>query len=224
MPKLFELYLGNLAGDQDPSNFEIKSEYFNLFDDARKEFDKALLKKIMKMEYDSECLGEKYKNIKEYEKELKDKKQELISKEHNNGYCFITINPPDSVSLKDFKAAVEKLVVRNIYSHSIYAYEQRGTSSQDMGRGRHCHILCKRNLMYKPSKVAELTKNTFKKIVDIKNPALLNIQHIGEDFAKDKQDYIVGEKTGDGKDQKQLLDIPWRQSVDLEPYYGELLF
>jgi hypothetical protein len=94
MPKLFELYLGKLADNQDPENYSLKEEYFNLFDDARKEFDKALLKKVMKMEYEAETLGEKYKNIKLYEKELKEKKQELVSKEHNNGFCFITINPP----------------------------------------------------------------------------------------------------------------------------------
>jgi len=222
MPKLFELYLGKLAEDNDPQNYSLKLEYFNLFDDARKEFDKALLKKVMKMEYEAETLGEKYKNIKEYEKELKEKKQELISKEHNNGYCFITINPPDDVSLKVFKTAVEKLVGRNIYLEHIYVYEQRGTSSEDMGKGRHCHMLCKRNLMYKPSKVAELTKNTLKNIVDVKNPALLNIQHIGEDFAKDKIDYITGAKTGEGKDQKQEMDVPWRLSEGLEPYYGSI--
>jgi hypothetical protein len=217
MPKLLELYLGNCE------DYYIKEDYINLFDETIKEFDKTLLKRVMKLEYEAETLGEKYKNIKQYEKELKEKKQELVSKEHNNGYCFITINPPDDVSLKVFKTAVEKLVARNIYTESIYVYEQRGTSSEDMGKGRHCHLLCKRNLMYKPSKVAELTKNTLKNIVDVKNPALLNIQHIGEEYAKDKIEYITGEKTGDGKDQKQEIDIPWRESEGLESFYGSVL-
>lgn len=217
MPKLLELYLGNCE------DYSIKEDYINLFDETIKEFDKTLLKRVMKLEYEAETLGEKYKNIKQYEKELKEKKQELVSKEHNNGYCFITINPPDDVSLKVFKTAVEKLVARNIYTESIYVYEQRGSSSEDMGKGRHCHLLCKRNLMYKPSKVAELTKNTLKNIVDVKNPALLNIQHIGEEYAKDKIEYITGEKTGDGKDQKQEIDIPWRESEGLEAFYGSVL-
>lgn len=217
MPKLLSLYLGEIH------DFDIQTEYINLFEETVKEFDKTLLKRVMKLEYEAETLGEKYKNIKEYEKELKEKKQELISKDHNNGYCFITINPPDDVSLKVFKTAVEKLVARNIYKESIYVFEQRGTSCEDMGKGRHCHLLCKRNLMYKPSKVAELTKNTLKNLVDVKNPALLNIQHIGEDYAKDKIEYITGVKTGEGKDLKQEIDIPWRESEGLDPYYGNIL-
>lgn len=222
MPKLFELYLGRLAKDSSPDNHWLKEELFKVYDDARKDFDKALIRRIMKAEYETESLGEKYIELKNYEKELAAKKQELISKEHNNGFVFITINPKPDVSLADFKKAVEKAVERNIFTASRYVYEQRGSTVNEQGKGFHCHMLCKRNLNYKPSKVSANLKNTFKKITNVDNTSLLNIQHIGEDFAKDKDEYITSVKTGEGKDLKQEVDVVWRQAEGLESVYGEI--
>lgn len=221
MPKLLELYLGkDLAESSNPDDFWLKSEYFNLFDEARKDFDKALIKKIMKLEYDAETLGEKYVGLKKYEKELAEKKQQLISKEHNNGYIFITINPKPDVSLADFRKAVEKAAARNIFTECQYVYEQRGAMIAEMGKGFHCHMLCKRNLNYKPSKVANNIKNTFKDITNVGNPSLLNIQIIGDEFARDKVEYITGTKTGEDKDKKQDIDVLWRQAFGIDPFYG----
>lgn len=224
MSKLLKLYLGKLDEEHTPENLTTQMEYFDLFDESKKEFDKALLKKIMKMEYETECLGEKYVKIKEYEKELFTLKKELLSKEHNNGYCFITVNPKPNTTLSDFQKIIEKAVERNIFTAFRYVYEQRGSCIEDKGKGFHCHILCKRNLNYKPSKVSSNLKNTFKKVTNVDNPSLLNIQHIGEDFAKDKNEYIISVKTGKGKDVKQEIDVVWRQAEGLQTVYSSTDF
>lgn len=222
MSKLLSLYLGELVHcDTDATNYEEKLEFFKVYDETRKDFDKQLLKKIMKMEYDAETLGQKYVKIKRYEKELSYKKCELISKEHNNGYVFITINPKPGLTFEEFQKSVEKAVERNIFTSYRYVYEQRGSCIEEQGKGFHCHMLCKRNLNYKPSKVTVNLKNTFKKITNVDNPALLNIQHIGEDFAKDKNDYITSVKTGEGKDVKQEVDVVWREAIGIEAVYGD---
>jgi hypothetical protein len=217
MSKLIEIYLGNI---DNKLSIERRLEHLKILREAEKEFDKSLIRKIMKMEYETESLGEKYIKIKEYEKELRTKKQDLTAKEHNNGFCFITISPKESVSLANFKKTVEKAVARNMFTSYLYVYEQRGKNTDEKGKGFHAHILVKRNLNYKPSKVANNLKNTFKDMTNVNNPQLLNIQHIGNDFAKDKVEYITSLKTDEGKDVKQEIDVIWRQAEDLLPFYG----
>lgn len=219
MSNLLKLYLGTITPNMD--NMKDMTDLMDTYDSAKQEFDKTLLKRLMKMEYEAECLGEKYIKIKAYENTLRETKKELTAKEHNNGYCFITINPKPDVSLDTFKKQVEKAVNRNMFVQVRYVYEQRGTNMDEAGKGFHTHILAKRNLSYKPNKVAANLKNTFKGVVDVNNPSLLNIQHIGADFAKDKDEYIDGVKTGEGKDLKQEIDVEWRKSNGLSVIYGE---
>ena len=68
------------------------------------------------------------------------------------------------------------------------------------------------------------TKNTFKGITNVDNPQILNIQHIGHDFAKDKDEYITGVKTAEGKDKKQEIDTLFRKKNNLESVYGDPFF
>lgn len=193
-----------------------------VFEEAVKEFDKGLIKKLVKLSYDANCLGEKYTKLKKKEQDLGEVIKQNIAVEHNNGFVFITVNPEPEVSFEDFDKQVRKLLKRNMFGGSLAVYEQRGKTEEEIGNGFHAHILAERNLNYKPSKVAKNTKNTFKGICDEKNPHLLNIQFIGPDFASDKQEYIIGtNKTGEGKDLKQNMDKVWRSSLGLEDYLGE---
>lgn len=190
-----------------------------------KNWEAKQVQRIISLEYECGMLGEKWENIKEYEKSLVSTKKEMIANKHNNTYCFITVNPKNTILLSTFIKSIEKSVHRNIFTDYRYVYEQRGNSESEVGKGFHCHMLVKRNLDYKPSKVSSLLQNTFKDIVgDSKNNSLLNIQHIGSDFAKDKDEYMNGVKTGEGKDKKQQMDIIWRLKEKLESVYGKELF
>lgn len=188
-------------------------------DTAYENFQKKKFEQIIKMEYDAEVLGEKWVKVKNYEKHLGKLKKELVAKEHNNLYCFITINPNPSVALNTFHDKIEKFVNRNMFQGYKYVLEQRGATDDEAGKGFHAHILLKRNLDYKPSKVSGNTKNSFKGITKVDNPEILNIQHIGTDFAKDKDEYITGVKTGEAKDVKQEIDKLWRVKNNLESVY-----
>lgn len=218
MSQLIEIYLGK---SNEKMSLDRRIENMKVLREAEKEFDKSLIKKILKMEYETESLGEKYKELKKYEKVLAEKKKEMTAVEHNNQFCFITISPKESISLDDFKKTVEKAVARNMFTSYLYVYEQRGKNTDEKGKGFHAHILTRRNLNYKPSKVANNLKNTFKNLTNVNNPQLLNIQHIGADFAKDKVEYITSVKTDEGKDVKQEVDVIWREAEGLLPFYGD---
>lgn len=194
------------------------------YDKAYDNFLKKKLESIIKMEYDCDLLGAKMMKIKEYEKNVKVKLKEKTAKDHNNAFVFITINPNETTTLTQLQEKVEKFVNRNMFSAYRYVYEQRGSTEKDMGHGFHAHILLKRNLDYKPSKITLNTKNTFKGITNVDNPQILNIQHIGHDFAKDKDEYITGVKTAEGKDKKQEIDTLFRKKNNLESVYGDPFF
>ena len=83
-------------------------------------------------------------------------------------------------------------------------------------------FLTKRNLNYKPCKVAVCVRNTCKSLVS--NPKcnnLVNVQFCGENWAEDKKEYILGKKKGEGKDIKQDFDKIWREKNNLKEYYKD---
>jgi hypothetical protein len=196
----------------------------DIYDKAYENFKKKKFESIIKMEYDAELLGQKMIEIKNYEKEVKVKLKELVAKDHNNGFCFITINPKKEIDLNTFRDKIDKFVKRNMFQDYRYVLEQLGATADEAGKGFHAHLLLKRNLDYKPSKIVVNTKNSFKGITEVDNPAILNIQTIGEDFAKDKDEYMTGVKTGEGKDEKQAIDVLWRKDNNIESVYGEEFF
>lgn len=190
--------------------------------DELKEMRRRIYRKLLKMEYQLETLGDKYTAMKRLEERYSAELKVKTAKAHNNLYVWITINPKPGVPFLKFFQKMEKLVKRNIFTDYFYVYEQRGDCMENLGKGFHAHILATRNLNYKPSKVARNVRNSCKQIVgDIKSNNQVNIQFIGEEYAADKKEYITGmNKTGEGKDKKQMMDIIWRQKNSLKLYYN----
>ncbi len=182
-------------------------------------------KQNLSMKYDLELLGEDLANLKQENLELRELQKEQTAKENHNQYCFITINPKPNVKLEHFRDTCIKFSQRKMFSKTWLVFEQRGNTEEELGKGFHAHVECRRNLDYKPSQISRNTENTFKNMVDIKViKNVLTIQHHGEDFHKDKLEYIEGVKTGEGKDEKQIMDVKFREKNNLNvcyKYYAE---
>jgi len=199
---------------------ELRIERHDNYKKALQAFTQKKLGVLLNMEYNLGKLGSEMKRVKEYEDKLKAESKEQVAEQHNNRYMFITVNPKESVKFNDFRKKIEKLVNRQIFTGHMYVYEQRGKSADEAGKGFHCHILVERNLSYKPSKTKELIQNTLKDMVgSTKSPNLLNLQFVGNDFITDKIEYMTDIKTGEDKDLKQEIDVIWRKSNELEPFY-----
>ena len=202
------------------SHDNVLSEY-DLIDDELRELRKRKIKKILEQQYTLETLGLKYKDLKMIAAHNAAKIKLATAIEHNNLFCFITINPKPGITLPQFIKKIEKLANRSIFTECTYVYEQRGKTESEMGKGMHAHLLAKRNLNYKPSKVRELIQNTVKTLVKSQtDPRWVNVRHLGENWAKDKKEYIMGTKTGSGKDIKQDFDKIWRLKNNLKVYYN----
>jgi len=150
--------------------------------------------------------------VQRQEQEIK----KLTAQKNHNGYVWITISPKECVGLSLFRKKIEKLASRKMFLSHTYVYEQRGDSMDTLGKGLHAHMLCKRNLDYKPNKIVRNVLNTTKSIADSK---AVDIQFVGEDFRKDKVEYMLGKKTGAGKEKKQDFDKIFRKKNNLKAFY-----
>jgi len=194
-------------------------EYSQLYRKEMDELTKRKIKQILEQQFTLGTLGNFNLSLKEIIETNKEKIKEQTAKEHNNGWLFITVSPKPTIKFRDFERKITKLVNRKMFTNVEYAYEQR-SSDPTKFHGYHVHILAKRNLLYKPFNCKKNIKNTCKDLVgNLHSNQQLNIQVIGEDFASDKREYFTGVKTGEGKEQKQVVDKIWRDSLDIKPVY-----
>jgi len=214
-----EKSLYKLFNPQENVCLEVKLDRQQQYFKMAEKCDEQILRRIRMKEYETDSLGERWKNIRIYEQELNMKKKQMIANEHNNLFLFVTINPKPNVELEEFTKTVKKLVERQMFSAYAYAFEQRASAPEEVGKGFHVHILLRRNLNYKPCKIKKNMENTCKNVCNTKDNRVFNVQFIGTEFARDKYDYITGGKNGEGKDQKMDMDIIFRKNNDMPDTY-----
>lgn len=132
-----------------------------------------------------------------------------------SSHCFVTINPVSLISFSEFQRAVEKAMSKKWITDYLYAYEQR-SDSLDSVHGYHVHILFKRNDKA-PSQIRNEFNNTFKHIVG--HTRSIDIQFDSSKMYKNRISYILGNKKDKEKLVKTNVDVLWRQSIGLQPYY-----
>ena len=138
-------------------------------------------------------------------------------------YFYITINPHPKIRFPEFRAKVTRFLESKLYADHLAVFEQRGTILADtLGKGFHSHILLKRktpvNEGLPPSNIESKVRRSFTNYVKkcgnctskLKCNHTLNFQSLGDSFAADKVEYLLGEKSLPGKPEKQLGDLEWR--------------
>ena len=130
-----EKSLYKLFNPQENVCLEVKLDRQQQYFEMSKKCDEQILRRIRMKEYETDSLGERWANIRKYEQELNMKKKQMIANEHNNLYLFVTINPKPDVKLEDFTKTVKKLVERQMFSAYAYAFEQRASAPEEVGKG-----------------------------------------------------------------------------------------
>lgn len=128
---------------------------------------------------------------------------------------FVTINPDPSTSLETLTTTVGKYVDMKFVESAEYVFEQRGSTVEDAGKGAHVHMLVKTK-----TNVADFKKRThakFSKLVG--HEKHVDIRPVLPQHVDDKREYMRGYKTGEGKSEKVLIDVIWREKYNLQPYY-----
>ncbi len=224
MPRsLLSLILEQSGQEEEKEQLSFFNKYNKLHMEESEELIRIKFKKILSQEYQLERMGLFAKKLQELETQNAVLLKQKQAFKKQNSHLFITINPKPGVKLEDFTKVCHKISKKTCFNKVLYVFEQRGTiEGCDIGKGFHCHLLIERNLNYKPTKCITNIKSSLKKFVgNVQNHAQLNFKIIGKEFALDKKKYIMGiNKTGEGKDAKQLADIKWRFDRNIAPFYG----
>lgn len=132
------------------------------------------------------------------------------------GMMYVTVTPEHSTTLEQFKTTVEKWRSNRYIESVTYAYEQSGNDESTMGNHKHIHAIVKTNET--PAKFEKNIRSNFKEICKNKNSIDVK-KLLYQQFVNDKLEYIKGNKTGEGKDEKCEMDKPWRQQNNLQDLY-----
>lgn len=117
---------------------------------------------------------------------------------------------------------LKKHVQSKMYKSYMYVIEQRETTFDPSKNfvGQHVHLLLRRNTnKYCFSQVKRNAKATWDLWCDTDKDYLFNIHECPERFIKDKVEYMLGQKTGENKPEKQEVDKVWRQANKIKEFY-----
>lgn len=167
----------------------------------------------IQLELNSSISKEDYQEMESLQEQLSQKKKQKDPKYA----AFITISPKKNTldGFQELDKLVKKCLSKYWVTNYAYCYEQRSADENNI-HGLHCHILLIRGI--KPSHMEREIRNTFKNIVGIPNKHI-DIQYKRKEWIHDKLEYMKGNKTGDGKDQKVKIDLKMREILKIEPIY-----
>lgn len=138
----------------------------------------------------------------------------LVVDEHKHHILLKKMN--DALLAKALKYASSAM-----FDEYIFVFEQREPEFNPASCfvGQHFHFLLKRSKSYCYSQIVRNTKNVWRKFCNVDNGNILNIHKCPAEFVKDKIQYCLGEKTGDGKDCKVAVDQQFRDLFHYEKSY-----
>ncbi len=144
-----------------------------------------------------------------------------------DNYFFITIRPGDEHKhrFSEFKHLITtKYLTRSMFTSYRYAYEQKGETTEDIGKGYHIHIIAHCPNYLKKTQLIKDTKSTFNKFCNGEVPdAFVQVDYVKTlDHYNNIHAYMSGYKADDWKDKACAMDKPWREKLGLEDSYGEL--
>lgn len=138
-------------------------------------------------------------------------------------WCLITIRPDETPNIRNFHDALRCGLAKSLFLDYMYAFEQKGESPEDMGKGFHVHILAK---VTESTRVQNITTALQGKRTPLsKYNFVLQVGNGRNKFIPDQtgydraMNYIRGDKHNDAKKAACDIDIIWRRANNLEPLY-----
>jgi len=173
------------------------------------------------------------KEINELQKELVSLRSQIIKHQPAvyTDTFFYTLAPREDVSLKELLKVINKLVSKKWLNNGIWVIEQRGINDDEIGKGKHLHLLFKRNgkSLYEIdreflSSVKNIIMQLDKDRPDYKEwlNKFHNFRQIKDEDVVKLKEYILGEKderNDKTKKIKQTFDKKYRILNNLKSYY-----
>ena len=174
------------------------------------ELEKAKIRKQVKLaEYRKEYRNEIRKTT------IVNKPKQKTPKKYNKKdpmYYFITINPIECTT-SDIESIINSINKRKFVNLHCYTFEQRGTILDDIGKGKHIHLIIDKTIA--KSDAIKYIHNSIKKYCTLEN---VDIREITENGKILRENYMRGNKQFD-KLQSVEIDKIWREQNNLLDYY-----
>lgn len=149
-------------------------------------------------------------------------KEEGLLTDKLKQHYFITIRPnPADVTFHEFYEKVREFTNRKCFRQFELSFEQKGTNTEDLGNGFHCHIIAQLTQRSK-GEVLRDTQSTFKQMASA-NCIQVDVVKTNEDLTRCRE-YIIDYKADDGhKGVTQEWDAKWRCMMGLDDLYTKAL-
>lgn len=171
---------------------------------------------IYKMVFDTEIIIAKnrFNKILELSEEL----HEQFLTRYKKNWLFITIRPDESkLTFYEFSSLVNKFVNRKCIKTFTLSYEQKGISSEALGNGFHCHIVCDTTWRSKGEALRD-TLSTFKKICA---PNCIQIDKTNNPDNIIEKYLIEYESKDEHKHSTKEWDTIWREQNGIQELYTD---
>lgn len=195
-------------------------------------------------EYINKRSGELYQSM--FDKEVKNLDNDLTSAFKTNGlvdvltkhgfpikkdsqkltgkWFFITLRPATEHEHRfvEFKAMVFKYLERTMFINWKLSFEQKGETTEEMGKGYHVHIIADCATWCTKKKMIKDTKRSWDKWLNGYVPdAFVQIDKMETTTDKlVKELYITGHKKEKHKEKAIAIDEQWRSKEGLRPTYS----
>lgn len=143
--------------------------------------------------------------------------QKNVSSKAKRDYYFVTICPPEHITLKQVRKTLVSIQKWTCWSHFIGVLEQRSVKKDDI-YGMHIHFLALKTNDYAHSNVKQ-------RLSYYKKKWNTDIQRIDGTFATDKQSYFFSKfgknKKGIAKSKIMEIDEYFRKKNNIPRFFGE---
>lgn len=142
---------------------------------------------------------------------------------------MISIRPRETATFEELEAVVLRIVKKKwLNNNCFWVFEQKGACNDTRGRGVHTHIFFKLVGLKHGSKQKNKSQ-CLNEILDTVHRSKLDVADNCVDITVgSKKDlgkavnYLLGSKSSDEKKEVQKHDVIWRESLGLEPHYGNV--
>ena len=210
-----------LNADNNPNEEFKKSQIQQIYETEKMLFVKTKIRDLIKKEWNEGLIMP----------DFKEHYDQIIGKNDNCEYFWITVSVKPNVTLKELEVKMEKYLRRTFIKSYCYVYEQRASreNKKELGEGLHTHILIERDMSanISPFDIEKRTRTAFKQVCDSDNRSILHFKKCPKEFVNDKINYMLNKDLDDehqDKLLKQEYDEIFRQRNNIKNYYavGEL--
>ena len=141
---------------------------------------------------------------------------------YGNGKCrafWITVRPKPDVSFETFYKTVYSFANRIILKQYTMVFEQKGVDMATMGHGFHMHMAVKEATWRSKCDALRDTKSTFAHVCPGGQGVTVDPIRKEKDLAANMKNMLEWASKDGHKIVTKEMDIAWRESLGLEPFY-----